>query len=94
MAEYLLLQSFQIDDGQLDGKTPQECFVLGWELADVCAKADANPAEFEMLIHADNIDRITEALDRRGRPRIVTWMKNDVSEGWVQLVVMKKVGSK
>lgn len=26
---YILLESFQIDDGELDGLSPQECFVLG-----------------------------------------------------------------
>jgi len=88
---YVLLESFQIDDGELDGMSPQECFCLGYELANVSAKSETDPEEFTMPIHSENEARITEALDRRGRSRIITWSPNDLSEGWVRLTVLKRV---
>lgn len=91
MSQYVLLESFQIDDGQLDGKSPQEIFVLGYELASVSHRAETDHDEFVTTVHSDNESRILEALAKRSRPSIFTWMPNDLSEGWVQLRVLKKV---
>ena len=35
MAEFGLIKSFDIDNGELDGFTPQQCFVLGYELCQI-----------------------------------------------------------
>jgi hypothetical protein len=41
MAEFGMVRSFDIDDGQLDGLRPQEIFVLGYELALVMQRTGA-----------------------------------------------------
>lgn len=86
---YILLESFQIDDGELDGLSPQECFVLGYELSTISHKAETVPEEFSLTVHSANEKRITAALLKRGRSRIMTWMPNDLSEGWMTLTVLK-----
>jgi len=35
MNQFSLMRFFKIDDGELDGLRPQECFVLGYELAQI-----------------------------------------------------------
>lgn len=84
---YVLLESFQIDDGELDGMSPQECFVLGYELATISKRAEVDPSEWRTLMHADNQKRVATALVKRSRPHLITWMRNDISEGWVELLV-------
>ena len=86
---YLLLESFEIDDGQLDGLTHQECFVLGYELSQVSHKASSDPDEFRVLIHSENLSRVELALVKRNRTHSTTWMRNDLSEGWLELLVYK-----
>lgn len=65
MSEFELSESFDIDDGELDGLRPQDCFVLGYELCQFHALADKGGA-FSKLAHADNTERIGDALLRRG----------------------------
>jgi len=86
---YILLESFGIDNGELDGLTPQECFVLGYELSKVSWRAETDHGEFKTLIHAENRSRIVTALAKRNRPHLITWMRNDLSEGWLELLVYK-----
>jgi hypothetical protein len=84
---YVLLESFGIDNGELDEMTPQECFVLGYELSQVSRRAETDRTEFRMLIHAENQARIALALVKRNRPHVITWMRNDLSEGWLEILV-------
>lgn len=86
MAEFGLIKSFQIDDGQLDGMTPQQCFVLGYELAQVDEQGKGHIG-FERPVHADNHERIEKSLKDAGRMFSFTWLEGDSSESWMDLRV-------
>lgn len=86
MAEFGLIKSFHIDNGELGGRSPQECFVLGYELAQVDQLLKATPA-IHQPVHADNQARIKSACEDAGRPFRLTWLPGDVSESWMLLEV-------
>ena len=85
--EWGCLEPFDIDDGELDGKTPQRCFVLGYELAMVKCRLEHNAESFTQLIHADNRDRIEKACEKSEREYKFFWPSDDRSEEWVELAV-------
>jgi len=89
MAEFGLVEPFDIDDGQPLGNTPQEAFVLGYELATV-HKALESSGEYLSPVHADNRERIAKACEKSGRAFRLTWMTGDISEDWMQLWVEAK----
>ena len=66
MSRYSLKESFHIDDGQLDGLSIQECFVLGYEYSQVCHKMDIFAPVRDMTVHRANIDRLNKAAEARG----------------------------
>lgn len=77
--------SLEIDDGQLDGRTPQECFLLGYEYATITARIRTGEP-FESLVNADNSDRI-ETFCRSVEARYsMAWNRRDCSEGWKHFV--------
>ena len=84
--DFRLIKSFQIDNGELDGLRPQECFVLGYELAHIDELLKATSA-IRRPIHADNQARIKSACDDAGRAYQLTWLPGDVSESWLLLEV-------
>ena len=89
--EWKPLFSFDIDDGELDGKTPQECFTLGYELAlirDVYAKL---PEGGCWTVHAANTNRIHRALSEACREFELAWMHADASESWMRLTIDPEV---
>lgn len=86
MSEFGLIRSFNIDDGQLDSNTKQECFVLGYECAIVDERLKS-PMEFSQLLHAENRERVVSACIDAGRQHQVTWMDQDQSESWMMLYV-------
>ena len=86
MAEFGLVKSFHIDDGELDGLTPQECFVLGYELAQVDQLLKAPPG-IHQPVHVENKARIESACEKADRPYRLTWLSGDVSEAWLLLEV-------
>lgn len=86
MAEFGLIKPFQIDNGELDGLRPQDCFVLGYELAQVDQLLKAT-AEIRQPVHADNRARIESACKDAGRPYRLTWLPGDASESWLLLEV-------
>ena len=83
---YELFKPFDIDDGQLDGLTAQQCFVLGYELAEVDALLKL-PAEIQKPVHAGNRERIERWCKESGREFRLLWMEGDVSESWLKLCV-------
>lgn len=85
--DFGLVESFAIDEGQLDSLSKQDCFVLGYELATIATKAETDSGRFSSLIHASNLDRIKAALEKRGRKFRANWMAGDIGEEWVQLFV-------
>lgn len=90
MASFGLIRPFDIDDGQLDGLTPQQCFVLGYELAQIDHRLTMPDAIEGQLVHAENRDRIEGACVKANRPHKLTWMEGDLSESWMTLDVAKK----
>lgn len=90
-AEFTPVEPFDVDDGELDGLTPAECFVLGVEWQMVAARA-ATPDGFERPVHVENRDRLAALLDRRGRRYRMAHMHDDVSEGWLWLTVLPDGG--
>lgn len=88
-AEFGLVESFGIDDGQLEGLRPQECFVLGYELADISRRVDESNKGFSCLFHAENRQRISNALIKRNRRFKMEWMESDASESWMMLTVLR-----
>jgi hypothetical protein len=65
MAVWEEMEPFGIDNGELDGFSAQECFVLGYELCQFRVLADAGRA-FTQLAHTSNRSRIEGILNRRG----------------------------
>ena len=82
-----LCEPFNIDNGELEGMSPQACFVLGYELADVVEWAQRVTAESERVVHAANRDRLQMFLNARNIDHTFTWPADDVSEAWVYLRV-------
>lgn len=92
MADFGLLRSFGIDNGELDGLRPNLIFVLGYE----CAMVDEELRTGKLIvrpIHAENRQRIEDECKRLGRICTMTWIVGDVSESWVQMVVNPKDGA-
>ena len=85
--EFEFFEPFGIDDGELDGLNPQQCFVLGYELATITSAADHSGDGFERRVHAANRVRLADALERRNRRFSLTFLHDDVSEAWMQLRV-------
>jgi len=86
MAEFEMKKSFNIDNGELDGFTPQNCFVLGYELAQIDALLETGK-EFRKPVHAANQDRILKSCTDAGRLHSLNWMQGDPSEAWMELQV-------
>ena len=85
--EFSSCEPFGIDDGQLDDKTPQECFVLGYELADIARLAELESDRIDRPVHADNRERIEAFLTERNRRFQLTWAGDDRSETWMHLSI-------
>ena len=86
MAEFGLKKSFGIDDGELDGLSSQQCFVLGYELAQIDHLLEGK-SEIRKPVHADNRLRIEAACQDSGRAHRLTWLPGDKSETWLLLEV-------
>lgn len=84
--DYKLIKKFHIDNGELDGVPPQQCFVLGYELATIDHLLTL-PAAFEKPVNAENHARVTQACQAAKRDFTLAWMANDVSENWLWLTV-------
>lgn len=76
--EYELVQAFDIDDGELDGLSPQQCFVLGVEY-ESCRQLIIAGKLFTKTIHsanAERLSRISAALTYQAK-----WLNDD----WIQI---------
>lgn len=83
-AEYGLVESFGVDNGELDGLAAHECFTLGYELALVHADLD-KPEAFTRTVRVENRERIERAAEKRNRRISLTYMHADASESWLHL---------
>jgi hypothetical protein len=86
VADFKLFKPFGIDHGELDGLTPQQCFVLGYELAEIESLLKQG-AGFQKPVHADNQERIRRFCEYAERPYRLAWMDGDPSESWMLLAV-------
>lgn len=86
MSNFGLVKSFNIDDGQLDGLSPQQCFVLGYELSEIDRLLEAD-APIQKTINSANRERIAKACQDACREFKLSWFENDPSEGWMMLNV-------
>ena len=66
MARFVLTESCEVDDGSLDGLTPQQCFVLGTEWHRFLDKL-RDGRRFAMVVHEKNSWRLTRMAERRNR---------------------------
>lgn len=87
MADFGLIESFGVDDGELDGLSLQECFVLGYEFATITSRVDNGETEFETLIHMSNAVRLERALQEREVSTRLAFCHDDKSETWAILKV-------
>lgn len=88
MADFGLVKSFDIDDGELEGLSPQECFVLGYELAQIDHLV-AEPGAASKPVHALNRERIQKSCKDADREYTLNWMPEDTSESWMQLEIVE-----
>jgi len=84
MADFEMFKPFDVDDGQLDGLTPAEVFVLGYELGELDEYLKTGQA-WVKPVHADNRERIEKSCRDAGREFTLTWMEGDISEQWMTL---------
>ena len=92
-AEFKPVRSFDIDNGELDGFSRQQCFVLGYELARIDGiLSDGSGRPFQKTVHAANRDRIEAELIRHGREYVFRWPSDDSSESWIYLEVHGSMG--
>lgn len=82
------LRTFDTDNGELDGLTPQECFVLGFEACTI-EEALKRGKGFRTDVNSANKDRIAKACMDAGREFKMTWI-DDSSEAWMRLKVKRK----
>lgn len=83
MTTWGLQEPFDIDNGELDGLRPQDCFVLGAEWQLVSQQLDSGEA-FSRPLHLANSERIKRMCIRRGRkfrtkPNGLEWLWLEVA---------------
>lgn len=86
-AAYELSEPFDIDHGELDECSRQECFCLGVEWAYVARCLDTGRA-FERPVHIDNAERIEMMCQRRGREYSIETMPEDETWAWLNVKAM------
>lgn len=86
MKQFGLIKSFEIDNGELRDLTQQECFVLGYELAQI-DQLLVGDTPIHRQVHADNRSRIETSCQDAGREFTLSWMDVDPSESWMMLHV-------
>lgn len=82
MEPFELVESFDTDDGSLDGADSQLCFCLGVEWAMFRQKL-LSGRRFRMVAISKNADRLVRMAEKQGR--FVEY--HSLSEGWVEIVV-------
>jgi len=84
--EWEMLDSFDIDNGELAGLTLVQAFVLGAEYMDIRTKAMAGDP-FEAYIQAQNAQRISLMLNRHD---MICEYVYDADIGWTHLRAVPK----
>ncbi len=84
-----LSESFNIDEDQLDGLSPQKVFVLGYELAQVSAELGSGN-KVAKPVHPQNRERIEAAAKKRDRLITFTVYHDD----WLWLLTIDDEAAK
>ncbi len=79
MDNYRLVESFEIDDGSLDGVSVKKCFGKGAQWSHMRARL-LSGEQFTTLCLAENADRLARLAERHGRfvehhPECRGWVK-------------------
>lgn len=82
MAQYTLIESFDVDDDSLDGLSRGHCFTLGVEWMRFRTRIMAGE-QFTKLCHAANERRLVALAERHGR----FVESHPCSEGWASIFV-------
>jgi hypothetical protein len=77
-----LVESFEVDNGSLDGLSLQKCFVLGTEWERFHRKLQLR-TPFAELVHKENVNRLVRMAENHRR-----FVEHSAIEcGWVKIVV-------
>lgn len=90
MLDFGLVQSFGIDNSELDSATRETVFLLGVEFGMVACLLSSGSA-FTQPVHAQNRARLENCVLRAGRQHTWKWL-GDPAEEWVLLTVREKDG--
>lgn len=86
MSAYNLIDSFNVDNGELSGFTPTQCFTLGVEWQIFRQKLLTEPRPFKMMIQADNQKRLELLTISHKRKARVVWIHDDFNQ-WKDIYV-------
>lgn len=66
MDDYCIVDSFEIDDGSLEGVSPVQCFVLGVEWYMVYLKLidESGPERFDVTVNSLNANRLIKVANK------------------------------
>lgn len=84
--EYEFFESFEIDDGELEGISQEECFVLGAEFMQRLQEIKEGKQELRFPIHNNNTNRIGNTAKRFGYEIQTT----KVDEDWTDFAARKR----
>jgi len=88
MSSHILLDPFNIDNGELGRIAPEKAFTLGVEWATLRLLIDADPySRIDLDIHKENVDRIKSLCNARGR-EVIDIMP--VDDTWTSMSVMPR----
>lgn len=62
--EFSLVEPFYVDNGELDGMSLQQAFVLGYEFSSIIHALGAGVFPVEIQFHSENENRVRKMLDR------------------------------
>lgn len=82
-----MMEPFDVDNGELDGLTPQQCFVLGYECRMVHEMLEDQREIEDQPVHAANRERLMRMAIRRGAPIHIT--KDTDEDGWCHMTLGK-----
>ncbi len=91
--EWGMVQSFHIDNGELQGLRLEDVFVLGVEFQMFFHSATHLDDAFSLQMHPENEARVCAMLRKHGRDFRVRYMPGDVSESWKMVDVAAKGGA-
>jgi hypothetical protein len=84
-ADFCLVDKFWIDNGELEGLSPQEIFVLGFEFYNILNRILWG-LPFKIQFHNENVERVKKALLKYSVP----YELFDANSSWPMLDAWRK----